>query len=329
MAYRFFTTERRKFIVADTPGHEQYTRNMVTGASTADVAVILVDARKGVLTQTRRHTLHRRRCSASSTSCSPSTSWTWSATTRRCSTASWPDYREFAAGLGLTDITAIPISALRGDNVVEPSANTPWYDGPPLLEYLETVEVDQDAVERSVPAAGADWSSGPTSTSAATRASSPAGRCARATRCGCCRPARRPRWSGSSPSTATCRAAEAGQSVDAHPRPGDRRQPRRPDRRGGRPGRRGRPVRGPPRLDARRAAAAGPPVPDQAGQLDRRLHRHPHQVRHQREHPGADARQHAGASTRSRSRTSPPTGGCRSTRTRRTATPAGSCSSTG
>jgi bifunctional enzyme CysN/CysC len=144
VAYRFFTTERRKFIVADTPGHEQYTRNMATGASTADVAVILADARKGVLTQTRRHSFIVAMLGIKHVALA----------VNKMDLAGYDqavfdriaaEYREFAASLGLTDVAAIPISALRGDNVVAPGANTPWYDGPPLLRHLETVEVDADA----------------------------------------------------------------------------------------------------------------------------------------------------------------------------------------
>ena len=145
VAYRFFTTERRRFIVADTPGHEQYTRNMVTGASTADVAVILVDARKGVLTQTRRHTfivsLLGIKHVALAVNKLDLVDYDQAVFDRIAA-----DYRRFAASLGLTSVQAIPISALRGDNVVEPGTNTPWYDGPPLAAYLETVEVGQDAV---------------------------------------------------------------------------------------------------------------------------------------------------------------------------------------
>ena len=145
VAYRFFTTERRKFIVADTPGHEQYTRNMATGASTADVAVILADARKGVLTQTRRHSFIVAMLGIKHVALAVNkmdlVGYDQAVFDRIAA-----DYREFAASLGLTDVTAIPISALRGDNVVEPGANMPWYDGPPLLTYLETVEAGRDAV---------------------------------------------------------------------------------------------------------------------------------------------------------------------------------------
>jgi bifunctional enzyme CysN/CysC len=143
VAYRFFSTERRKFIVADTPGHEQYTRNMVTGASTADVAVILVDARKGVLTQTRRHSflvsLLGIRHVVVAINKMDLVDWS-----PEIFKAIRTEYLDFAERIGLTDVTFIPLSALRGDNVVEPSANSPWHDGPTLIEYLETIEVDDD-----------------------------------------------------------------------------------------------------------------------------------------------------------------------------------------
>ena len=141
VAYRFFTTERRKFIVADTPGHEQYTRNMVTGASTADLAVVLVDARKGVLTQTRRHSFLvsllgiRHIVLAVNKLDAVGYSRDIFDTIDR-------GYREFAANLGLEHIVSIPLSALRGDNITSASANTPWYTGPSLLQHLEEVAVD-------------------------------------------------------------------------------------------------------------------------------------------------------------------------------------------
>ena len=146
VAYRFFTTERRKFIVADTPGHEQYTRNMATGASTADVAVILTDARKGVLTQTRRHSFIAALLGIKHVVLAVNKMDLVGhdpAAFERIAA----DYREFAAGVGLTDVEAIPVSALRGDNVVERSARMPWYDGPPLLTYLETVEAAAAAAD--------------------------------------------------------------------------------------------------------------------------------------------------------------------------------------
>jgi bifunctional enzyme CysN/CysC len=141
VAYRFFSTERRKFIVADTPGHEQYTRNMVTGASTADLAVILIDARKGVLVQTRRHSylVHLLGIPRIVLAVNKMDLVGYSQQTFAQIVA---EYREFAGLLGLSDITPIPLSAVHGDNVITRSGNTPWYSGPALLEHLETVEVD-------------------------------------------------------------------------------------------------------------------------------------------------------------------------------------------
>ena len=140
VAYRFFETGRRKFIVADTPGHEQYTRNMVTGASTADLAVILVDARKGVLTQTRRHSflVHLLGISHVVLAINKMDLVGYSRATFELILA---DYRAFAAGIGLTDITAIPVCAVDGDNVISHGPNMPWYRGPTLIEHLESVEV--------------------------------------------------------------------------------------------------------------------------------------------------------------------------------------------
>ena len=141
VAYRFFSTPKRKFIVADTPGHEQYTRNMVTGASTADLAVILIDARKGVLTQTRRHSYLAKligvRHIVLAINKMDLVDYDQATYDRILA-----DYREFATGIGITEFQAIPISGLGGDNITSRSANTPWYDGPYLLEYLETVELD-------------------------------------------------------------------------------------------------------------------------------------------------------------------------------------------
>ena len=145
VAYRFFGTNHRKFIVADTPGHEQYTRNMVTGASTADVAVILVDASQGVLTQTRRHSFLTSLLGISHVVL---------AVNKMDLVDYDPDafvqieaeYLAFAAALRFKSITAIPLSALQGDNVIERSRRTPWYSGPTLLGYLESVEIAADDV---------------------------------------------------------------------------------------------------------------------------------------------------------------------------------------
>lgn len=140
VAYRFFGTPRRSFIVADTPGHEQYTRNMATGASNSNLAILLIDARKGVLIQTRRHSLI---CSllglrhvVLAVNKIDLVSYQASVFERIVS-----DYRAFASKLGFSSIEAIPISARDGDNVTTSSSRTPWYAGPPLLEYLETVDV--------------------------------------------------------------------------------------------------------------------------------------------------------------------------------------------
>ncbi len=141
VAYRFFATERKKFIVADTPGHEQYTRNMVTGASTADAAIILIDARKGVLTQTRRHSYLVSLLGIEHIVLA----------VNKLDLVDYSEevfdrieaeYREFAAEIGLANVTCIPLSALRGANIVEPSPETPWYHGPTLLAYLEAIDVE-------------------------------------------------------------------------------------------------------------------------------------------------------------------------------------------
>jgi bifunctional enzyme CysN/CysC len=146
VAYRFFSTDRRKFIVADTPGHEQYTRNMITGASTADVAVILVDARKGMLTQTRRHSylvsligIQKVVLAINKMDLVDYAE----AAARRIE----DEYRAFAAEIGLTDITAIPLSALVGDNMTAPSQRMPWYHGPTLMGFLETTDIDESRLQ--------------------------------------------------------------------------------------------------------------------------------------------------------------------------------------
>jgi bifunctional enzyme CysN/CysC len=143
VAYRFFSTEKRKFIVADTPGHEQYTRNMATGASTADLAVVMIDARKGVLTQTRRHSFivsmlgvrHVVLCINKMDLVDYS---------QHVYNEIDEDYRTFASSLGIENIVSIPVSALEGDNVTEHSERMPWYNGATLMEHLETVDVETD-----------------------------------------------------------------------------------------------------------------------------------------------------------------------------------------
>ena len=144
VAYRFFSTDRRKFIVADTPGHEQYTRNMVTGASTADLAVILVDARKGILTQTRRHS-YLAHLIGIRTLVLAVNKMDLIGYDRAAYDAIVADYRAFATTIGITDFTPIPISGFRGDNIASRSDHTPWYAGPTLMEHLETVPLDVTA----------------------------------------------------------------------------------------------------------------------------------------------------------------------------------------
>lgn len=145
VAYRYFDTDKRKFIVADCPGHEQYTRNMATGASTADLAVVLVDARKGLLAQTRRHSyivsllgIRHVVLAVNKMDLVGYSQETFEAIAGA--------YRELAAQLGIANVQCIPLSALEGDNLTARSANMPWYAGPALLEHLESVEVESDAV---------------------------------------------------------------------------------------------------------------------------------------------------------------------------------------
>jgi bifunctional enzyme CysN/CysC len=147
VAYRFFSTDKRKFIVADTPGHEQYTRNMVTGASTADVAIILIDARKGVLTQTRRHSFLTSLVGIRKVvlAINKMDLVDYSETTFY---EIEQEYKAFAAELGFEEICCIPISALEGDNIISLSERTSWYQGPTLMHYLENVEIDDNALSK-------------------------------------------------------------------------------------------------------------------------------------------------------------------------------------
>ncbi|WP_169194994.1 sulfate adenylyltransferase subunit CysN [Devosia sp. MC1541] len=143
VAYRFFSTDKRKFIVADTPGHEQYTRNMATGASNADLALVLIDARKGVLTQTRRHSFILSLIGVKHVVLVVNkidlVDYDQGVFDRIVS-----EYGAFAETLGFKTLAAIPVSALRGDNIVTPSGQTPWYTGLPLVPYLETINVSSD-----------------------------------------------------------------------------------------------------------------------------------------------------------------------------------------
>lgn len=143
VAYRYFSTNNRKFIIADTPGHEQYTRNMITGGSTANLAIILVDARTGVITQTRRHSylvsllgIKHVVLAVNKMDLVDFDKETFDRIVA--------DYKKFVAPMNISDITCIPLSALDGDNVVDKSDRTPWYDGPSLLDFLEAVPIDQD-----------------------------------------------------------------------------------------------------------------------------------------------------------------------------------------
>src|SRR5215208_1889854 len=143
VAYRYFSTPRRSFVLADTPGHVQYTRNMVTGASTADLAIVLVDARKGMLEQSRRHAFLASllRVPHLVVAVNKMDLVGWSEATYE---AIRDEFSAFAAKLDIPDLTVVPISALQGDNVVSRSANTPWYQGPSLLHHLEHVHVASD-----------------------------------------------------------------------------------------------------------------------------------------------------------------------------------------
>lgn len=148
VAYRYFSTPHRKFIVADTPGHEQYTRNMATGASNCDFAVLLVDARQGLMTQTKRHSyilslLGVRKLALAINKMD------MVGFDQKCFEAIAADYADFVSDLGFTDIASIPISALRGDNVFLRSDDTPWYRGPTLIEHLEAVEVTDGRDQKS------------------------------------------------------------------------------------------------------------------------------------------------------------------------------------
>jgi bifunctional enzyme CysN/CysC len=147
VAYRFFATDRRAFIVADTPGHEQYTRNMATGASTSDLAVVLIDARKGVLKQTKRHTYICSLLGIRSIVLAVNKIDLIDYSAERFSQIV-TDYLGFAKGLNLQSVVAVPLSARYGDNVAGPSDRMPWYRGPTLLDYLESVDVEHAAVDR-------------------------------------------------------------------------------------------------------------------------------------------------------------------------------------
>lgn len=143
VAYRYFSTNNRKFIIADTPGHEQYTRNMITGGSTANLAIILVDARMGVITQTRRHTFLVSLLGIKHVVLAVNKMDLVDFSEARFNEIV-QEYQQFVAPLGIPDVNCIPLSALDGDNVVEKSERTPWYKGLSLLDFLETVKIEKD-----------------------------------------------------------------------------------------------------------------------------------------------------------------------------------------
>ena len=156
VAYRFFATEKRKFIVADCPGHEQYTRNMVTGASTADLAVILIDARKGVLVQTRRHSYLAKLLGIRNIVLAVNKMDLIDYDQAKYD-AIVAEYTAFAASIGISDFTPMPISGFKGDNITEISANTAWYTGLPLMAHLETVALDNDADQKKPLRMAVQW----------------------------------------------------------------------------------------------------------------------------------------------------------------------------
>ena len=147
VAYRYFSTDKRKFIVADTPGHEQYTRNMVTGASTADAAILMVDARKGILVQTRRHSYLMNLIGIRHLVVAVNKMDLIDYSERIFQNIK-EDYTRFAQQLGIEDITFIPMSAFKGDNITSPSERMPWYHGTTLMGYLETVQVDEERLQK-------------------------------------------------------------------------------------------------------------------------------------------------------------------------------------
>jgi bifunctional enzyme CysN/CysC len=160
VAYRYFSTDRRKFIVADTPGHEQYTRNMVTGASTADLAIILIDARKGMLVQTRRHSYLANLIGINHIVVAIN-KMDLVDYSKEVFDKIEAEYRAFAQQIGLKNITVMPISGVKGDNIVGKSLNTPWYVGPTLMHHLETVEIDEERLQKGPFRLPVQWVSRP------------------------------------------------------------------------------------------------------------------------------------------------------------------------
>ena len=262
VAYRFFSTEHRKFIVADTPGHEQYTRNMVTGASTADLAVILIDARKGVLTQTRRHSYIVSLLGIRHVVLAVNKLDLVDYSEEVFDTIE-ADYRGFAADIGSDDVVCIPISALRGDNITEASPQHALVRG---AHAHRTPRDDRDRrrpARRTVPHAGAVGEPTEPRLPRVLRPDRPGQR--PSGRPGADRPLGPRVHRG--PDRHRRRRPRRGdrRSVDhAHPERRGRREPGRRHRRGERPATRGRPVRVPSGLDERSADAPGAPLPPEA-----------------------------------------------------------------
>ena len=323
VAYRHFSTDRRHFIVADAPGHEQYTRNMVTGASTADSAVILVDARKGVLTQTRRHSQLVALLGVRDVALAINKMDLVDYSEDRYREIE-EEYRTFASQIGLERITCIPVSALRGDNVLVRSDVMPWYHGPTLMGYLETVEVDRAAPVAAVPDAGAMGQPPQPRLPRLSRARSPAARSAPAIRSsiapsGIADPGRANRDLRRRSRPRRRRAvghADAADEIDVTRGDVIAHSDRAP--------RRGRSVRGHGRVDGRQADAPRAQLPD----ADRRQDRHRDDRAAQAQAPDrvarARGRDQARAERDRRRATSSAASRSPSTRTGRTATPAAS-----
>ncbi len=268
VAYRFFASARRKFIVADTPGHEQYTRNMVTGASSAEAAVVLIDARKGVLTQTKRHSYLARLMGIRRFALAV-TKMDLVDYGQAAFAAISDDYRRFADQIGITDWTAIPVSGLGGDNVAARSSAMLWHDGPTLLDYLNSVPLDAAADAAKPFRMPVQWVNRPEPGLPRVRRTD-----CRRERCGGRRgadPAVGPGDAGRAHRHRRRRPRGSLRGPVGHADPGRRRGllARRRARRGGRSASIRRPVRGRDRVDGRGRAHPGPRLLAQACNPDR------------------------------------------------------------
>ena len=291
VAHRYFTTGKRSFVSIDTPGHEQYTRNMATAASNADVAVILIDARNGVQVQTKRHSficaLLGIRTIVLAINKIDLVDFREADYDRNVS-----DYLSFAKGLDFEQIVPIPISARFGDNVVTASANTPWYDGPSLLHCLEGIRVSRDATTRPF-RFPVQWVNRPNAEFRGYAGTIAAGRISRRRyRCG---GGLRPHHAGQQGHHLRRRAC-AGRSWrrrDADTGRCDRRRPRRPAGSARKPAQRRRPVRGVPDLDGSEAADPRPRLSSQDRHLDGIGDGYDPQIPDRRRHPRAHQRHRA------------------------------------